>query len=361
MTSRPLCPSLQRRKDKKPSLDQISVSLARDQLGLSHKIQKSLHPQIVSRQRLSGGGWRRAKRSSYHIAPLSYPLTIIPQTIQPTTTLQALVNLKRPTLRLSPIEIQPLDDPSDDVANAESRNNHALEFEFDCDAPKCCVTVQVIAPSNEQNTHESFHRITVYESIFEGGFGRLLKLEDGATIDLGRFEHMAPHGSPVVGAEQSSPKVDKDLTTAEVTELPEVSSQLRTTPTPTPDHQENARKRRFTALSFRRRSHNPAVSGPALAVVDNDTTTINEAGGREKDIVNDDGVRIVIQLVALDDFGKELSSVNRQSTYLNVVRLGSAVAGGEENRSWVVKVVKREATVSISYSIDAHIPLTLRV
>lgn len=77
---------------------------------------------------------------------------------------------------------------------------------------------------------------------------------------------------------------------------------------------------------------------------------------REKDLPSEDGVRIVIQLVALDDFGKELSSVNRQSTYLHVVRLGSPVVG-EDHRSWVVKVVKREATASISHFIDARIRL----
>jgi hypothetical protein len=184
----------------------------------------------------------------------------------------------------------------------------------------------------------------------------LLKLEDGATIDLGRFEHTAAHESRV---DQSAHKVEKDLTTAEVSVLPEVSPQPHSTPTPTPDHQENARKRRFTTIHFRRRSQ--AVSGPALAVVDNDATAVNEGGEREKESQNDDGVRIVIQLVALDDFGKELSSVNRQSTYLHVVRLGSPITGGEDNRSWVVKVVKREATASISHFVDAHVPLTVLV
>jgi len=258
--------------------------------------------------------------------------------------------------------MQPLDDPSDDAAHAEPRNNHALEFEFDCDAPKCCMTVQVILPSNEQNSQGTFHRITVYESVFEGGFGRLLKFEDGATIDLGRFEHIAAHGSQAADADPSLHKIDKELITSEISELSEVSPpQPHTTPTPTPDHQENARKRRFTALHFRRRSQNHSVSGPALAVVDNDATAVNEGGEREKDVQNDDGVRVVIQLVALDDFGKELSSVNRQSTYLHVVRLGAPVAGGEDNRSWVVKVVKREATASLSHFIDVYILLTWMV
>ncbi|KAH9962844.1 hypothetical protein BC827DRAFT_1195313 [Russula dissimulans] len=264
------------------------------------------------------------------------------ESVQPTTTLQALVNLKRPTLRLSPLQAHPSDDSPDDLINAESHNNHALEFEYDCDAPKCCIKVQVIIPSKDPNPHGSSHpiseRITVYESAFDGGFGRLLKLEDGATIDLGRFKHPAAHGGRVVGVDRSSPKLDKNLVAAEMSEQPEVPSQSNT---PVPDQQDNVRKRRFTGIYFRRRSH---VSGPALAVVD-DAAAATESGEKGRDVLDDDGIRVAIQLVALDDFGKELSSVNRQSTYLHVVRLGLPVTSGEDNRSWVVKVVKREATI----------------
>jgi hypothetical protein len=274
-----------------------------------------------------------------------------------------LVNLKRPTLRLCPLQIHPSDNPSDDPANTESRNIHTLEFEYDCDAPKCNITIQVIVPSNELNPHgnsrPSGHRITVYESVFEGGFSRLLKFEDGATIDLGRFEHVAAHGAQVLDPDnQSSHRLNKDPTTTEIPELPELSSHPSVTPSPTPDHPDNARKRRFTTLHFRRRSTNHSVSGPALAVVDGDAAVSTEAREREKDTHDDDGVRVVIQLVALDDFGKELSSSNRQSTYLHVVRLGSPASGSEDNRSWVVKVVKREATASTSHFTDAHIRLT---
>ncbi len=286
------------------------------------------------------------------MSPSLHVLTFT-QTIQPTTTLQALVNLKRPTLRLSPLVAQTSEDPS---VGAESHDNHALEFEYDCDAPKCCITVQAIVSSNEPNTQRgpspSSRRITVYESVFEGGFGRLLKLEDGATVDLGRFENIAARGSQATDVDHS-PKVDTDLITAEITELPEGASQPNITSAPTSDHQDNARKRRFTALHFRRRSQNHSVSGPALAVVDNDAAATTEIGEREKESPNEDGVRVVIQLMALDDFGKELSSVNRQSTYLHVVRLGSPITG-EEHKSWVVKVVKREATASTLHFVCKH-------
>ena len=251
--------------------------------------------------------------------------------------MQALVNLKRPTLKLSPITLQLSEDPSEDpAANADSHHSHAVEFEYDCDAPKCNITVQVIV-SNQSSSSEVLDRITVYESVTEGGFGRQLRLEDGAAIELGRFEHMA-HGSPVVDADKA-PKVDKTVVTTEVSEMPELSSRPIVTPSPTPENQENARKRRFTALNFRRRSQNRSVSGPALAVLDNDATAATE-----------EGVRIAIRLVALDELGKELSSVNRQMTYLHVIRFGSPVTDGEDNRPWVVKVVKREATVSTCLS-----------
>ena len=258
--------------------------------------------------------------------------------------MQALVNLKRPTLKLSPVTLQPSEDPSEDPANAESHNSHAVEFEYDCDAPKCNITVQVIV-SNQSSSSEVFDRITVYESITEGGFGRQLTLEDGATIELGRFEHM-PHGTPVADADKS-PKVDKTVATTEVSVVPELPSQTTVTPSPTPENQDNARRRRFTGLNFRRRTQNHSVSGPALAVLDNDATAATE-----------EGVRIAIRLVALDELGKELSSVNRQMTYLHVIRFGSPVTDGEDNRPWVVKVVKREATASTCLFFHVHLWLS---
>ncbi len=295
------------------------------------------------------------QRGPLTVMSLLHVLTFT-QTVQPTTTLQALVNLKRPTLRLSPLEAQTSDDPS---VGAESHDNHALEFEYDCDAPKCSISVQVIVSSSEPNPQgspsPSSRRMTIYQSVFEGGFGRLLKLEDGATVELGQFEHIAARGAQAVDVDHS-PKADTKLITTQITELPEGASQPNITSATTSDQQDNARKRRFTALHFRRRSQNNSVSGPALAVVDNDAAATTEVGEREKDSPTEDGVRVVIQLMALDDFGKELSSVNRQSTYLHVVRLGSPIMG-EEHRSWVVKVVKREATASIFHFVNASIYL----
>ncbi|KAJ3556793.1 hypothetical protein NP233_g11902 [Leucocoprinus birnbaumii] len=68
----------------------------------------------------------------------------------------------------------------------------------------------------------------------------------------------------------------------------------------------------------------------------------------------EEGVRVIIRLAALDEQGTELASPNEQTTFLHIVRLGNkteqqtpAEDGSEadDHRPWVVRVVKREATI----------------
>ena len=61
----------------------------------------------------------------------SSDILILSQPSNPTTTLQALVNLKLPTLRLSPL-VSSLQD--DDPATDQHPHLHGLEFTYDCDA-----------------------------------------------------------------------------------------------------------------------------------------------------------------------------------------------------------------------------------
>ncbi|KAI0656938.1 hypothetical protein C8Q70DRAFT_305267 [Cubamyces menziesii] len=261
------------------------------------------------------------------------------QTHYSTTTLQALVNLKRPTLRLSPLE----NDASDDAEHADSQHHHALEFEFDCDAPKCAIRVHVLLspkhPMAGKPDTSGFSRLLVFETVVDGGFGRLLKLEDGAMLELGRFDHQSAVATPSEPpqAVSSTPDLDK-------------------APTPEPASAENNhRRKRFTPFHFRKRNQERGVAGPALAVVDADVHPSNEGEDKSKETKDDEeevGVRVTIRLVALDEDGKELPSPNEQVTYLHIVRFGAppvAVDGTEEEdrRPWVVKVVKREATIGL--------------
>ncbi|KAF9219526.1 hypothetical protein BS17DRAFT_789183 [Gyrodon lividus] len=249
---------------------------------------------------------------------------------QPTTTLQALVNLKRPTLRLVPLAMAPGDDPE----RADSYHHHGLEFEYDCDAPKCRIIVNVILladhPLVENVDSRGFSRTLVFETTVDGGFGKLLKLEEGATLELGQFEQ-----PPQTERSPSCPEKAPADSPAEGTEA---ASNARSS---------RARKR-FTAFNFRKRSTDRAASGPALAVVDAETAGPSADGEKVKGVKDDmrEGVRVTIQLCALDEDGLDVATVNQQTTYLHIVRMGTIPTEDEDDtRPWVVQVIKREATI----------------
>ncbi len=97
-------------------------------------------------------------------------------------------------------------------------------------------------------------------------------------------------------------------------------------------------------------------------------------------------MKITIRLFALDGMGMPFPTRNEQTTYLHIVRLGPAPAGAdaegstttgannekepateaEDARPWVVKVVKREASIGLTLSIytkstaSPPTPLSLR-
>lgn len=253
---------------------------------------------------------------------------------QPTTTLQALVNLKRPSLRLCPLAISSGDD-SDQV---DSHHNHGLEFEYDCDAAKCRINVSVVLPADhpyaETIDSTGYSCISVFESIVDGGFGKVLHLDEGATLELGRFEHK---------------HTEAETASSQITGVPESSraADIVNSSAPTSSRNDRVRKR-FTGFNFRKRSANTSVSGPALAVVDAEASAPTVEGSEDKEGKEEvkDGVRVTIRLSALDEDGTDLSVVNEQITYLHVIRFGAAPdEDKEDTRPWVVEVVKREATI----------------
>ncbi|KIL63153.1 hypothetical protein M378DRAFT_12362 [Amanita muscaria Koide BX008] len=336
------------------------------------------------------------------------------QPSQPTTTLQALVNLKRPSLRLSPLSSDEPGSPSAtdtgdnqiQVLSAHHLQLHGLEFEYDCDAPKCGLYVHVFVPKDHPEAQATVHptgfsKILVFETVTEGGFGRLLKLEDGAILELGRFEQGRKTKPPTplpassgsgrsADAVSSSSGSDSRLIagtaspTNGITEvLASVSETGENSNNNTNANNNNGRiRKRFSAFPFRRKgpSQGRSVAGPALAVVDMGQEGANQehdgtaaaadgtggvdvsAGtaaraqgnttrrGKKKHSDESQGVRVLIRLAALDELGTELMSPNEQVTYLHIVRFGTkdpAVeeGNGEDTRPWVVKVVKREATI----------------
>ncbi|EMD35524.1 hypothetical protein CERSUDRAFT_85481 [Gelatoporia subvermispora B] len=264
-----------------------------------------------------------------------------------TTTLQALVNLKRPTLRLAPLEVAASDDPD----HIDSQHHYGLEFEYDCDAPKCAISVHVLLSPHHRLAGKpdasGLSKVLVYESVVEGGFGKILKLEEGAMLELGRFEHRPDVPAP--------PSKESSGVATPVADTEGQSTPVDGTASGAADAANNRHQRkRFTTFHFRKRTVDRSVVGPALAVVDAEvipTVPADEDKPKEED--KDDateGVRVTIRLSALDEEGHDLAVANEQTTYLHVVRYGAtlvAVDGEteEDNRPWVVKVVKREATI----------------
>ena len=231
--------------------------------------------------------------------------------------------------------------------------HHVLEFEYDCDAPKCGIYVHVHLPKNHPDAPSTssvslLSKLLVFETVVDGGFSNHLKLEEGALLEIGRFEH--PH------------VVHDTLQNAALPSIPEPSSTSGDATSPTvagdatsPTTSRNNGRRRFTNFHFRRRSQNRSISGPALAVVDAEPVAAQEGKSKEGKDDTEEGVKVTIRLAALDEQGTELASPNEQITYLHIVRLNHSSteapkegveADHEDARPWVVKVVKREATVS---------------
>ncbi|KXN85823.1 hypothetical protein AN958_10709 [Leucoagaricus sp. SymC.cos] len=269
------------------------------------------------------------------------------QSSQPTTTLQALVNLKRPTLRLSPLSSVPEDSQS--PLEVHHQHLHGLEFEYDCDAPKCGMYVHVVLSNNHPEaaaipSASNQAEILVFESITSGGFGKRLALEEGALLELGRYDHTPESHTSNTSNLPEEPVLKSESNT-------ELAS---SSPSTDPANGNRSNRRRFTQFHFRKRSSNRSVAGPALAVVDADPqTTQDNATKKEKDKEEEEGVRVIIRLAALDEQGTELASPNEQTTFLHIVRLGAKATAesspemgeAEDHRPWVVKVVKREATI----------------
>jgi hypothetical protein len=152
--------------------------------------------------------------------------------------------------------------------------------------------------------HTSTKPATIYTSVVPGGFGKTLKLEDGASLDLVNFEKEAK----------------ADLTSAESGANTTAPNTLSPPPLAPTNSAIKGSRNRLSAFPFRRRAVNRAdVTGPALAVVDVDSTTpaataaAAGAAGAAATAANDakkelEGVKVSIRLEALDEQGLQAIS-----------------------------------------------------
>ncbi|KAG8907635.1 hypothetical protein FRB99_003097 [Tulasnella sp. 403] len=269
----------------------------------------------------------------------------------PTTTLQALVNLKRPTIRLTPLSSVSEDQPPSHSTAAAA---HGLEFDFDCDAARCAISVRAVLPGEKVDT------TVVFERVVDGGFGRSLKFDEhGAILELAKLDLLQPtlHGSQEIISHQGNDQPSS------------VNG-----PRAHPDTTGAATRKRFSAFHFRRRSIARDAVGPALQVVDADAETHAARQSLDGDHDHDDdhippaavnssrnpnmhiqdgkedcGVKVIIRIEALDELDNPLKSRNAQLTYLHILRMATSAPEGDNTESavkpWVVKVVKREAVI----------------
>ncbi|KZT23663.1 hypothetical protein NEOLEDRAFT_1157187 [Neolentinus lepideus HHB14362 ss-1] len=295
------------------------------------------------------------------------------QSSQPTTTLQALVNLKRPTIRLTPFKDESSENPNDD----DSDHHHGLEFEYDCDSAKCGIYVYVVVPSDHPLATESseggYSHVLIFETVTEGGFAKFLVHDHGASLELGRIENggaeqePAPEASTVSGAEVSA-TLSSDVQGQGQSE----ATAFLAAEADSAQARSSERKKRFSTFPFRKRHGNEhSIAGPALAVVDAQPAAPivpgtpgadqreNKEFAHSSEDGENEGVKVAIKLVALDEQGKELKVANEQVTYLHIVRFGQPpvkvedTTPEEDKRPWVVRVVKREATIG-SHAFHLH-------
>ncbi|KAF8320413.1 hypothetical protein DL93DRAFT_1836967 [Clavulina sp. PMI_390] len=329
----------------------------------------------------------------------------VKKSTQATTTLHALVNLKTSSLRLFPLSVS-----AEDAIDASSPDSpgpssspapilphdapHCIEFQYDCDAPRVRISLDVYSrkrPDGKSN------KTTVYSGEFEGGFGKALRVEDGATLELSLILASLQREGVMMRQKEAAEKEKKEKEKKEKeTEKQKAAnattggdgpdeaagdspagenqagannaasdSELETSPGAvgtsagaTGHDATAASRRRLSAFAFNKKRHQRSdVSGPALRVVDVDAVTEPSAAGtnggtgavtgkkdeKEKDDVN---VRVSIMLEALDERGRSLRSANIQTTRLVIVRAGNAAtATSADSRHWTVQVVRRDATI----------------
>lgn len=248
------------------------------------------------------------------------------------------MNLKTSSLRLFPLNVITEDESSSATTPPVSSHDapHCLEFTYDCDAPKVKISVDVYSRKRADGKSS---KASVYSQMFEGGFDRSLKMEDGATLELSHIVTSlkldVPHEASTSEGKDANEPVDGDLRIPPSDAAAVTSSAITT-------------KRRLSTLPFRRRNRTDMV-GPALRVVDVDAVTETPvatiATPKKQHEVQ---IRVSLTLEALDIDGNPLASPNSQSTRLVIVRAGQPAKeeSEEDTRHWTVQVVRRDATVS---------------
>ncbi|BEJ17230.1 hypothetical protein CspHIS471_0606310 [Cutaneotrichosporon sp. HIS471] len=267
-----------------------------------------------------------------------------------TTTLQALVNLKRPSLLLHPLDHV----PEADVTSAPvppAQPLHLLKFNYDAMTPLVKITLSLYPTPNNKSDEVVSHQPpkVLYTGMHPGGFNKLFDLPKEAALDLNLAIVPIPPVEEVIEEEDESRAAapPASVTTSRTSgERAEPSGQPD--PTTIPEHhQEQQHTGRRFGLFRRQREHDVEAN---IEMTPTNEPPAEETKKEDKKEEDEHGMRLVISLEAIGPEGEPLRRRNAQLTHILVSGTwvpdaGSTAHSGTGKRVWVVKVVRREAQI----------------
>ncbi|ODN95253.1 hypothetical protein L198_04642 [Cryptococcus wingfieldii CBS 7118] len=278
--------------------------------------------------------------------------------IHPTTTLQALVNLKRPSLLLQQVDQpQPKADKYEDItpyptaAQSDSPTSptsllptpplHTLKFTYDATTPAARITLLLYPnprprptipegggkASFEEGEEEEQEPTVIYTGLHAGGFGQVFDLPKEWAMDL----------SSAIRIEEEDQTTKPEVKEEPVEQVQELNEQ--------PEEQQG--RRRF-GIFGRRRGESDVEAGNANIEM---TSPVTQSEEKEAPKQVEYGMRILIKIEATGPEGQHLKRRNAQLTHILIT--GTWVndpnsgddAGPGGKRVWVVKVARREAVI----------------
>ncbi|KAL1412938.1 hypothetical protein Q8F55_000687 [Vanrija albida] len=300
-----------------------------------------------------------------------------------TTTLQALVNLKRPTLLLQQLPVPQTRDQSADITPVgPTPPLHLLKFNYDAMTPKVNITLSVHQPLPTPASSSSEHLApepprVIYTGIHPGGFNQTFQLPATAALDLTSAIAPTPPAAPgtpdgddksvktpgegegnTPSEEMSRSSADRahqhSSTTPDLAAIPEFPS--TSAEAAAAAEREERPPRRFGI--FPRRSRRPADVESGDIELANATATapatpaedIQEKPEEPKPEEPEYGLRLLIRIEAAGPEGQTLRRRNAQLTHILISGMwvpdaGSTPQEGPGKRVWVIKVVRREALI----------------
>ncbi|CDZ97878.1 Predicted E3 ubiquitin ligase [Phaffia rhodozyma] len=290
------------------------------------------------------------------------------QAPHPTTTLQSLVNLKRPTLLLQPLQSSlPVDSSSPHAL-------HLIKFTYDASTSTTLITLTLYTPTPTQANPLNVVQQIVHHSTHPGGFGRLFELTEAEAIDLATAKLMADEawGKYERHIENLEAARQKNIVDNEGKGSVQATGESRAAAA---GHARSGS--RFNI--FGRGSRGSAERDVEAQVdVPMASLNLNKTDGEEIQKITRRDMRIVVRLEARGERGEPLPSLNAQRTHVELmlqseaqttdrvpsaeepvveftqnegevdltsVPLGLEETSGSRGGHWSAKVVKREALI----------------